>query len=506
MITRGINRRRVFAAKPKTRLGKPIAHTSEMGHDVESINSMVIDYTDKTTDLTYNENPDILVQKKGTEVFDYMLNDDQIASTALLKKVARLATSFRIHPGGKTKKDKRIADFVRYALFEHMEITVRKLIFNFMTGMDYGYSISEKIQEYVPRGKWEGFVVYKNISPKSPSGFLFDRDEYGNLKPNGVVQNTNKGNYNWTTLRDRMSGMPHYPRDKFVIYSHNSRFRNPYGTSDLRAAYRPWISKDIMIKYWNMYLEKYGAPIPMCEIPAGVDPELTTKMKNVLASLQMRSAFTYPEGFVPKYMESIRTGSPGFEKAVGLHNGSMSRASLVPGLMGFDGGFGTGGSYGLGKTQYDVFIMLMEYLGLTFEEELFHKQIIKPLVDLNFKNVESYPKFKFATIKRETRHDRAKMVRVLIEAGIITEHADWIWNLIDLPASAHQLPEEGTPIVMPSLEIKEKAIDTSVKVAEEQREAAESNKVDDRDRSDRWSENDERSITDDSNRNPEMVD
>ena len=508
VIRRGIDRRR-FAAKVKTRRGEPIKDTTELGLDVTSLDTMAVDYADKTSDMTYNENPDILVQKKGIEVFDYMLNDDQIAATAQLKKVARLATDMRIHPGGKSNKDKRIAEFVRYALFEHMEITLRSLIYNMMTAMDYGYSISEKVLEYIPRGKWEGFVTYKNISPKSPSGFLFDRDEFGNLKKNGVVQNTMKGRFNWATLKSKMDGMPHYPKQKFVIYSHNSRFRNPYGTSDLRAAYRPWISKDIMIKYWNMYLEKYGAPIPMCEIPAGVDPKLSSKMKDVLASLQMRAAFTYPEGFKPGYMESVRTGAPGFEKSVGLHNGSMSRASLVPGLMGFDGGFGTGGSYGLGKTQYDVFIMLMEYLGLTIEEEMFHKQIIKPLVDLNFKNVENYPRFKFATIKRETRRDRAQLLRTMIESGLLKEHGDWIWDFVDLPVDQHHRPEEGLEIVMPSLAIKQNQIDSAEEMAEanlDMQKETQDKAPDIRDRGDRYTETEERSITDDTNKNSEMVD
>ena len=398
----------------------------------------------------YAQNPDLLIQKKGLSVYDYMMTDDQVFISSAIKKIARLSTDFDVYPNGKDAQDKEISDFVRHSLFENMDITIRELIFNLMTALDYGYSIAEKVWKYEETGPYKGKVVFKSIAPKDPKGFLFDREETGELKKNGIVQNTGCLVFgNWSKDRDKMKMMPHYPTDKFVVFSYNSKFRNPYGISDFRSGYRAWISKDIISKIWNMYLENYGSPIAMCEVPAGADSDDITKMQKVLSSLQHRSSFTYPEGFKPGFMESMRPATPGFEKKIGIENGALVRSSALPELLGFSGGFGTGGSYGLGKTQYDMFIMLLDFIGLIIEETIFEKQIIKPLVDMNYPDVKRYPIFKFSSMKRETRKDRAQILQILTSSRIITHRAPWMLGFVDLPIQQEEFHGSGEEIILP---------------------------------------------------------
>lgn len=446
----------LFARKPDpvTKTGEKVKqlNTDEQTADwvaVRTQNIQVTDSDDKNIEQ-YSLNPDRLAQRKGIGIYDQMLLDDQLASLALLKKVARLATSFDVYAVDGSDKNRKIAEFVKWSL-NNMDITIRTLIYNFLTSMDYGFSISEKVFQYYKDGPYKGYVGYKTIAPKSPVGIFFHRKPNGDLHDDGIVQLSHLFySSDWQILAKRINAR--HPSDRrfrkkdFVIFSYNSRFRNPYGTSDFKASYRGWVSKDILMRYWNMYLERYGAPIPYAEIPVGTDANEVKTLQKIIANLQNKSSFTVPKDTTVKFLESERTATPGFEKAIGIYNGAMSRSSLVPDLMGFSGGFGTGGSYGLGKTQYDVFVMLLEYIGLNIEEEVFHKQIIKPLVDLNFKGVKDYPRFKFGTIKRETRKDRAQILQLLSNIGLIRETQEWMFNFCDLPIHHNQI-EEGLPLL-----------------------------------------------------------
>lgn len=432
---------------PKTTGGLPIPQSSEKSEDCESVNSAtLISWGDKPQPNAYNENPDIVANRKGLGVYDFMLMDDQIFSLALLKKVCRLASGFDIFSPDTSEDNKKITEFVRWSLMSNPNFSPRSLLFSMLTAMDYGYSLAEKVYQYNEDGPYKGLVSYKTIAPKSPHGFRFDRKHTGELKPDGIIQvPDNFTNFAWDDqTKNMISGQyPRYKTRDFVVFSYNERFRNPYGLSDFKAAFRGWIAKDAITKFWHMYLERFSAPIPTASVPPGTDNDTITKLRGSLESLQNRSCLTHPEDIKIKYLESERNASPGFEKAVAIHNGEMSRSMLVPELMGFFGGAGSGGSYGLGKTQYDVFIMLLDYIGFAIEEDVFNKQIIRPLVDLNFKDVKAYPEFKFNTIKRETRKDRAQLLKLLHEMGLLKKIQPWMFAFCDLPIQQAMMAEHG---------------------------------------------------------------
>jgi hypothetical protein len=433
------------SAENSTPLGEPVPRSGEKAVNPEAEETRVgqFGFSSKSQE-SYNINPDELVKKKGIDVYKQMLMDDQIKANSLLKKTARLSTDNSIEDASNEKQDQIIGDFVRHILYHRMDITMRNLLLSLMSGMDYGFALAEKNWEYIDEGDWAGYVGYKNINPKAPKGFHFDRFDNGTVKPRGLLQNTSL--FPWSHLSQKeKDGMPRFRIDKFVHYAHMSEFSNPYGQSDLKSGYRSWLSKDVMMKYWMMYLERHGAPLPMATIPLGATNDEVEACRTMATNLHGKSVVIMPDGFGLGYLESARTASPGFEQAIAIHNGALDRSAMVPQLMGLSGGGGTGGSYGLGKTQYDVFIFYQEFLGLQLED-VFQRQVIKPLVDLNFANVKNYPKFQFASIRRETRKDRAQIVQLLTQSGHINAHEDWIWAFIDLPINKAAIPKAGTPI------------------------------------------------------------
>ena len=154
-----------------------------------------------------------------------------------------------IKPASDDPADIEIAEFVEDAL-TNIKGTVSETLKEILSAMDYGYSISEIVWKLEELGDYAGKITIDQIKSKKPHFYRFDADEYGNLKPDGLLSNLFLG-----------ADTQRLPVDKFIIYSYQQEFSNHYGRSDLREAYRSWWSKDNIIKFWNIFLERFGSPL-----------------------------------------------------------------------------------------------------------------------------------------------------------------------------------------------------------------------------------------------------
>jgi hypothetical protein len=156
-----------------------------------------------------------------------------------------------------------------------------------------GFMVSEK--------NWAntdmGFIVDK-IVPLPPQTVLFEVDRTGELTPDGILQY--QRNYNpallgaggyfgtgFTGANFGAFGMPdpysrlgdlaypirvanvfqylsiRIPKQKCIHYAFNSagQFKNPYGRSPLRRAYKHWVMKDAVLRMLSTALDRKGTPI-----------------------------------------------------------------------------------------------------------------------------------------------------------------------------------------------------------------------------------------------------
>ena len=198
-------------------------------------------------------NPDDLVGKKGLKVYKEMMNDEQVRAAMSAKMFAVLSTGYEIvaaepqedkesndekrfdhqitdeensdsKPTGEPKKSgssEELVDFVSFN-FEEMVGSFDSKILEILTALVYGFSCSEKVFHQIDYGPFKNKLGLKMLKTREPFFFDFEADARGNLLEDGIVQNR--------SLR--------MPPEKFVIYSYRKTFDNPYGESDLRAAYR----------------------------------------------------------------------------------------------------------------------------------------------------------------------------------------------------------------------------------------------------------------------------
>lgn len=414
----------------------------------------------------YGQNPDALVRTKGLKIYRDMLEDDQVQACIQLRKHARLSSPWTIVSAedGNTEAD-MYADFIKHVL-ERLDGAFEDNLYEIYSAIEYGFSLSELILLILPDGPFAGKIGIQAIKTREPYNYDFKVDAFGNLE--GLVQIGLKASNVSPTLGGGMTIVPNattrtagsfeygtlqnpYPIDKFIIYSYNSQFGNPYGRSDLLPAFRPFFSKKIVMRFWNIWLERYASPF----IWAEVDPSVILKkgsmdeIDDFLKNLSTRAGFRAPKGVKLNSIETSSSAQSAYEMTVEAHNRFISHAILFPNLLGFtgsQGSGGSGGSYALGKTHMDAFIWILNKMGRDTQETIVGDQIIKRLMKLNFPNPDPklYPKFKFEGVDEDSINTRAMIIKTLSDAGFVSNEEEWVREFLTLPKK-----EEGIVLSRP---------------------------------------------------------
>lgn len=364
-------------------------------------------------------NPSLLVSRQGMGVFDRMRRDDQVKACLKFKKMAILSTGWEIKlPPDQNDPEWEPVRFLRTQLADigaetNSAGSFRAGLLSVLTALDYGFSVSEKLFVEIKSGEFAGKIGFSALKGKKPHGFRFDVNEFGTLKPDGLVQETPKGQLK-------------LPVSKFLIMSNDMEFGNWYGTSDLEAAYRSWWVKDNALKWLAMLLERFGVP----PIFALFDPNKMTDQQismliSVVEKIQAATA-----GAIPRSSkDSLEMWSPQlagqtgtvFIPAIDMFNRDIARALLMPGLLGMTPDASVG-SMARARVHFDAFMMVVEHLRLMLTD-LIQDQIVGPLIDLNYPAI-SHPRFSFLPFSDDVMLDLIKVWADLVGGQVVKSGAE----------------------------------------------------------------------------------
>jgi SPP1 gp7 family putative phage head morphogenesis protein len=361
-------------------------------------------------------NPDSLYQKRQDyELFDEMREDDQIAALLTLKKFLILNKKWELE----TSTDK-IKEFIEYMFEECLDEIFDIDLYNILSAIDYGFSISEKIFISKPTPFGEKIVLNK-LKTRPPHTFEFDQDDYGNIIR--IRQDTSSGH----DIK--------IPPEKVIHYLYQKEFDNPYGKSELNlGVYRAWWSKNAIIKFWNIYLERYGSPTVVGKYPDDKS-QLRSDLKTILKNLQAKTAIVVPEGVNLELLTSGgKTGESEYEKAIDKYDIMIARKMLIPDLMGFSGSKTGGGSYALGDKQFDMF-----YNNIKYEEKklinVVNKEILAPIILWNF-GPNDYAKFIPSQVDEAQKQEDIKLWIEAIKTGkvpVTDNQLNWFYQMVNAP-------------------------------------------------------------------------
>ncbi len=265
---------------------------------------------------TLMDNPDSVLKERGRDmkIYDEILRDDQVKPTFQQRRLAVIQSEWTVEPASESSQDKAAAEFIKEQL---THIRFDGITDKMLYGLLYGYAVGECMWAY------DGSrIVLDDIKVRDRSRFVFDVD--GNLR---LIK----------------AGEPHpvkLPDQKFWVFSTGANHSdNPYGLGLGHYLYWPTFFKRNDIKFWLIFLEKFGQPTAMAKLPPGQaeDPREREKALQVLDAIQVDSGIVVPDNILVELLEAARHGTADYEALAERMDRAISKVVLSQTMTTDDG-------------------------------------------------------------------------------------------------------------------------------------------------------------------------
>lgn len=235
------------------------------------------------------------------QAYRRMLADPNVKAAFLGKSLAVCALEIKVVPCiKKSRRDNEIADFVRWNLEAALEGGLPGMIWSILSGaMIDGYSVSEKVWEYVDRGEHAGRYCLRALKPKDTGAdVVLLTDQYRNVTG---VQGLR---YNAGEI---------FPPSRFAIFRHLPLWDQPTGMSDLRAVYSRWWMLDTVLKLRAVGLEKRALPIVIGHYQSS---QQRPSVEAALALVKSQNWLAVPEGVMIEALNIAGMADGAFAEAI----------------------------------------------------------------------------------------------------------------------------------------------------------------------------------------------
>lgn len=354
-------------------------------------------------------NPD----KVGINKYQEMYRADETVSSGIdfitLSVLARL--------GEYSHPDKKITDFI-LRQFERIHGSMYLVVEEILsTAIINGFSVSEMIFDVV-----DGLIQITDIQTLDPACVCF------NLHQDGQLKNRVKGVKQTGSLFDSTSKNSNdNPIEKYIIYSHNSKNLNPYGTSRLRSIYPVYYVKKSMMCSWTICLERFGSPFLKGEVGTeaptsifdgrGEEIGIYDFLERTMSTIQAKTSIVVPEGVKIEAIQSAQNGTVGiaFEKIIDYCNKMIYRGLLIPGLT---AATDTNGNRALGTVHQSLFFLGLKKLTRDITEILLD-QLIRRLITWNFGEQETFGTFQTDEFDPDVANTLAELYQKAVNTGYL---------------------------------------------------------------------------------------
>ena len=355
--------------KPKLGEIAPLSETASIGYLLEPYHKILV-------------NQDSILGTKGAgdfKIYQEVLRDDQVKATFQQRRLAVVSKPWAVEAGADDAASKAAAEALSKnikALFWD-DITDKHLYALF-----YGYSVAEIMWAI---GKKSGLVEIADIKIRDRDRFRFNVDDNVFLL---------KKDY-------QFEQMP--PRKFWVVKSGADNSDNLYGLGLAHWLYWPVFFKRNDIKFWLIFLEKFGQPTAIGRLPQGKDNDTPTQTKvlSALRAVATETGILLPEGAEIELLEATRSGAADYEAMKSAMDAAIAKIVLSQ-TMTTD----NGSSRSQSETHADVRDMVVQ-ADADLICESFNNTVVKWWFDYN---QAAFPNAKQPRLSRnlEPKNDLAK--------------------------------------------------------------------------------------------------
>lgn len=373
------------------------------------------------------ENPDPVLRTeaagKGLKLYDEVDRDAHAGSVIQQRILAVVGKEWDIIPAKTARKSGRpasttreqvVADFVSETLENCNFDQARQEL---LRAILFGFYCAEVMWQAVG-----GDISIRKIIGKHPRRFIFTPERELRLL---TRQNMIEGEI----LPDR----------KFVVFTCGDS-DNPYGRGLGQKLWWPvWFKKN-GVKFWLVFLEKFGMPTVMGKYPPGTAAPEQQKLLDAIEAIQSDTGIKIPDSMDVSFLEASRAGRVSHEELCVYMDRQISKAVLGQTAT----TEGTPGKLGNEDTQGEVKQEIVEADADLLDAAL-NDTLIRWIVDYNFPGVEEYPKLKtFAAPKPDLKEQSEIDKTLAVDIGLPIGTA-YFYETYGIPS-----PEEGEELVSPA--------------------------------------------------------
>lgn len=247
----------------------------------------------------------ILTGKGGGnyQVYREVLRDDQCSSTFAQRRLSVVCREWMVDPASESAQDKVAAEFIKQQLaaLDWDDITDQMLYARW-----YGHAVAECLW-----GRSENRVTLDAIKVRDRSRFAYDE--------NGGLHLMKMGRY------EQM------PERKFWTVSTGADHHDsPYGLGLAHFCYWPVFFKRNGIRFWLVFLEKFGMPTAKGTIPAGMLEDVAFRQKalEALKAIASETAVLVPEGMEIELLEAARSGTGTYDTMTAAMDAAIAKLTV----------------------------------------------------------------------------------------------------------------------------------------------------------------------------------
>lgn len=253
------------------------------------------------------QNSDTVLMSKGMgdlKIYQEVLRDDQVKSTFQQRRLSVVSKPWIVEAGAKDKASQDCADALSLNL---KNINFDDLTDKMLYAVFFGYAVGE-----VMWGVQDNLVNIEQIKVRDRARFAFDIDGGLHLL---------KSDLQYHKMPDR----------KFWAVSTGADHSdNPYGVG--LAHYLYWLTffKRNDIKFWLIFLEKFGQPTAKGVLPTGKENDKNTRnmLLAALRSIATETAVLIPEGAEISLLEAARSGAADYEAMKNAMDSAIAKVVL----------------------------------------------------------------------------------------------------------------------------------------------------------------------------------
>lgn len=370
------------------------------------------------------ENPDPVLRSeaagRGLRLYDEVNRDAHAGAVLQQRALAVVGKEWEIIPAKSARKlgrpaattqEQIIADFVSQTLMDCNFDQARQEL---LQAILYGHYVAEVIWSYVG-----GSITIKKIIGKHPRRFVF----------------TPQRELRLLTLQNMIDGEA-LPERKFISFTYGDS-DNPYGKGLGQRLWWPVWFKKHGIKFWMVFLEKFGMPTIVGKYPSGTLESQKKTLMQAIESIQTDTGITMPDTMAVEFLEASRNGKINYADLCEYMDRLISKAVLGQ----IASTEGTPGKLGNEDIQEEARQEIIE-ADADLLDACLNDTLIKWIVDYNFPNVTAYPKLQTYANGEPDLTERSAIDKALVVDIGLPVSRDYFYSTYGIPA-----PQVGEDLV-----------------------------------------------------------